>query len=395
MLILPLKPAVRAELQNTLGTWLDSDEQQASFDVMTSSFSNNSDPLPFVMPKPDFSSAACRKDLMRLQSLRNCLSDTFLKAQSHKAALEESAMTDAYEYHAALLEFEKRGFPTTDDSHNGLVLVWKGAWPPHKAEQHATLLWDRACVTYNIVALLTSRAADCSLTDRAACKQAVGHYQTAAGILTVLIDFCASQNFATVDLSTAMLQFWRAYCLAEGQTFVYRMAAMATDAKHATLAYLAQSAFGLWNDALRMAQEPRLESEVATAAKEWATYCKANAMMAAAKAQYHMAVVHRLEHQWGAELARLRECLEKLNACHDFLKSVAGDGVVDYTRRECQAIRPVVQDRRTEADKDNYNIYQDKIPESNPDIPAKQLIKDSGGYTAAMLTPSTPLFVGL
>ena len=270
MLILPLKPAVRGDVQNTLGTWLDSDEQQVSFEF--------SDPLQFVMPKPDFSAAACRNDLLRLQSLRNCLSDAFLKAQSHKAALEENALPDAYEYHAALLEFEKRGFPTLDDSHNGLVLAWKGAWSPHKPEQHSTLLWDRACVTYNIVALLTAQAAACSLTDRAACKQAVGHYQTAAGILVVLRDFCASQDFASVDLSQAMLQFWLAYCMAEGQTFVYRMASQAADAKHTTLAYLAQSSFALWNEALSKAQEPRLESEVDTSAKEWATYAKANAM---------------------------------------------------------------------------------------------------------------------
>lgn len=387
MLILPLKPAVRADVQNTLGTWLDSDDQQVSFE--------SSDPLQFVMPKPDFSASACRDDLLRLQSLRNCLSDAFLKAQSHKAALEENALPDAYEYHAALLEFEKRGFPTIDDSHNGLVLTWKGAWSPHKAEQHATLLWDRACVTYNTVALLIAQAADCSLSDRAACKQAVGYYQTAAGILVILRDFCASQDFATVDLSAAMLQFWLAYCLAEGQTFVYRMASQAADAKHTTLAYLAQAAFALWNECLTKAQEPRLESEISTSAKEWATYAKANAMMTAAKAQYHMSVVHRLASEWGKELARLRECLEKLNACHDFLHSVAGENVVDYVRRECNAIRPVVQDRWTEADKDNYNIYQDEVPKTHPDIPGKQLIKDSGGYTAAMLTPSMTLFVGL
>lgn len=276
MLILPLKPAVRADVQNTLGVWLDSDDQQASFESSAASDA----PLQFVLPKPDFNSTACRNDLLRLQSLRNCLSDAFLKSASHKAALEENAQSDAYEYHAALLEFEKRGFPVQDDVHNGLVLQWKGAWSPHKVEQHASLLWDRACVTYNAVALLTAQAAECSLSDREACKRAVGLYQTAAGILLVLTDFCASLDFvATVDLSASMLQFWLAYCLAEGQTRVYRMAAaQAAEAKHATLAYLAQSAFGLWNQALQKAQEPRLESEVATSAKEWATYAKANAM---------------------------------------------------------------------------------------------------------------------
>lgn len=395
MLILPLKPAVRADVQNSLGQWLDSDDQQVSFDP--------SNPLQFVMPKPAFGSQDCQADLLRLQSLRNCLSDTLLKPGSHKAALEEGAMADCLEYHAALLEFEKRGFPTVNDPHchNGLTLAWKGAFDNAAAatsslEKHATLLWDRAAVTYNIVALLTAQMADCSLADRAACKQAVGYCQQAAGILVVLRDFVSSQDFATVDLSAAMLHFWEAYLLAEGQTFVYRMAALAGDnAKHSTLAYLAQSAHALWNTALTKAQEPRLQSEVAAASKNWATYCKANSMLAASKAEYHMAVTHRMQHEWGPELARLRACLTKLEACHTFLQSAAGDDVVDYTRRECAAIRPVVQDRWTEADKDNYNIYNDQVPATVPEITPKQLIKNTGGYTPAMLTPQTPLFVGL
>jgi hypothetical protein len=404
MLILPLKPAVRADVQNTLATWLDSEDQQVSF--ATPSSSSAADPLPFVLPKPAFTSAQCKDDLIRLQSLRNCLSDSLLKADSHKAALEENALQDLYEYHAAVLEFEKRGFPTADDAHNGLVLGWKGAWSPHKTENHATLLWDRACVTYNIVALILSQAAvDGVMTDRQACKTAVGLYQNAAGILAVLLDFVSADDndFATVDLSSPMLHFWKAYCLAEGQTFVYRMASLAAaaDVKHTTLAYLAQAAFTLWNDALSKAQDPRLTSEVAQDAQAWATYCKSNAMLCSAKAHYHMAVSHRLQHEWGKELARLKECITKLNACTEFLHTVstssdqASVAVIAYIQRECKAICPVVKDRWTEGEKDNYNIYQDDIPSNNPDIPAKQLIKDTGGYTAQMLTPSKPLFVGL
>lgn len=99
MLLLPLKPSVRYDLAAALAKWLDCDEQQVSFQP--------THPLQLIVPKPEFRSAACRNELLRLQSLRNDVTDCFLKAYSHKHALEERALEDAAEYHAVLLEFER------------------------------------------------------------------------------------------------------------------------------------------------------------------------------------------------------------------------------------------------------------------------------------------------
>ena len=99
MLILPLKAPVYFDLQHSLGTWLDSD-QEVSFQT------TNGDEPPMVFPKPYFKSHQCRAELLRIQALRKCLSDSILKPDSHKAALEEQALEDSCEYHAALLEFE-------------------------------------------------------------------------------------------------------------------------------------------------------------------------------------------------------------------------------------------------------------------------------------------------
>jgi hypothetical protein len=71
MLVLPLKPALRFDLQTALALWLDNSDQQVTFEP--------ANPLQFVVPKPEFSAAACRLDLVRLQSLRNCVSDALLK----------------------------------------------------------------------------------------------------------------------------------------------------------------------------------------------------------------------------------------------------------------------------------------------------------------------------
>jgi hypothetical protein len=388
MLVLPLKPAVRFDLQNALALWLDNSDQQVTFEP--------ANPLQFVVPKPEFSAFFCRDDLVRLQSLRNCVADALLKSGSHKSALEENALADCHEYHAALLQFEKQGFPTLDDDHNGVVLTWKGAFASTQQEKHGTLIWDRAVIMFNIAALETSVAAECSPTDRAACKKAVGHCQTAAGLLGILRQLVESQDFATVDLSNSMLIFWEKLSIAVAQTNIYRMAALAGDsAKHTTLAYLSKSAYNLFNEALTAAQEPRLLSEVPKQAEEWGAYCKAQSMLAAGKATYHCAVTNRLAHEHGKEIARLAECATKLESLQAFCKTLDSDGVTSYARRECAAYLPLVKDRLDQAERDNHNIYQEKVPLSVPDIEAKQLARAVVGLPSTMMVPSKALFVNL
>lgn len=194
-----------------------------------------------------------------------------------------------------------------------------------------------------------------------------------------------------------MMEFWERYLLAQAQTLVHRMVSLGpdSDTKHGTLAVLARSSYQLWAEALQASQDPRLQSEIHTEVTEWGGYCKSLSMLQAAKAAYHQSAVHRLAHQWGLEIARLQECLAKLESCRDFCKTIDEDGVVGYTKRECMAILPVVRDRLHEADQDNYKIYQDTIPQDWPDIPAKQLAKLNPSLPTEMLVPSHPLFVGL
>jgi hypothetical protein len=248
----------------------------------------------------------------------------------------------------------------------------------------------------DIVALLTDKVAGSSMTDRDACKQAVGFCQTGAGLFNMLKELVQSQDFSTVDLCVANLEFWERYLMALAQAFVYRMVSVApdSDTKHGTLAILARSAYQLFAEALSASQDPRLQSEVGPQAEEWGSYCKAVSMLHASRAAYHQSAVHRLAGQWGLEIARLRECLAKLESCRDFCKTLDADGVVGYTKRECLAILPVVRDRLHEADQDNYKIYQDEVPKELPEIPAKQLAKLSP-LPQEMLVPSRPMFVGL
>jgi hypothetical protein len=267
---------------------------------------------------------------------------------------------------------------------------------------------------FNIIALLTQKAHDSSVTDRESCKQAVGYCQQAATLLSILRELTSSQHlrpFATVDMSDGMLQFWEKVLLAQAQDFIYRMAALAHSTtstsdpgqQHNTLAKLAQSTFHLFKQALTAAQDPRLESELPQQSQEWGAYCKAASMLAAAKAKYHQSVGYRVTKAWGKEIAALRDCQEKLEALRNFLKSLETkqspessiSTSTDHTHRECMAIAPAVSDRLRQVERDNYKIYQEEIPRHLPEIEAKQLAKINPQLPDHMLVPKKALFTNV
>jgi BRO1-like domain len=439
MLVLPLKVSHRYDIRAVLSNWLDSHDDhnendtqhERSFHTLYSGGSPSAAPSLFVPPKPSYSSQQCAMELKRLQSVRNCITDGILQANSHALALEEQALRDCYEYHAILLEFEKRGFPVTESTSsssdkNTLSITWKGAYSPVQKETHSTLVWERVCIIFNIVALLTYQVEHhCNTTDRDSCKTAVGYCQQGASLLSILRELCSSiastsssQNaFMTVDLSPSMLLFWEKLLIAEAQCYIYRMASLAPEdasdresigRQHRTLAVLCQAAFDLWNDALAASQDPRLASELPKQVTLWGSYLKASSLLYIGRAMYHQSVAYRVQDEHGLEIAQLRECQEKLQACAEFTQSIVGSGshqnedgvlsaasAMDYTARECQAILPVVRDRFGAADRTNLQLYHHVIPKSVPNIPAKQLAKLNPELPSPMVVPQIPLFTDM
>ena len=97
-----------------------------------------------------------------------------------------------------------------------------------------------------------------------------------------------------------MLQFWETVLTAQTQTIIYKMASLnPAGGKHTTLSVLIQAAVAPFNDALKLAQDPLVASEVPRQADAWAAYCKAQSMLAAAKAEYHQSCHYRVNNQWG------------------------------------------------------------------------------------------------
>lgn len=391
MFVLPLKSGHRYDLSGALATWLDSDEP--ADDSLRSSSSN---PLEFVLPKPSFQSRSCRKELQRLQAVRNDLTSVLVKPDCHKNAIAEYAIRDCHEYHAILLMFETQGFPAVSNSlastSSSIQISWRGAFDKDASETHSTLVWERAVITYNCAALITQQAASCPIdSTREECKQRVLYCQQAASLLAILRELCESQPFSTVDLSPPLLSFWESYLLAVGQEAVYRMMNFADTPNNRSLALLAQSAHELYNVALKAAQTSRLQSDIPDdTLQAWATVCKSTSMFCAAKASFHQSLVYGPENsQWACEIAMLKTSVQQCQAAKKFCQSVGEEPSNELVR-----VSDFVMERLETAEKDNRTLYHDyDAPDKLPDIPAKQMVKLNPQLPETMLIPKVPMFV--
>jgi len=451
LLYLPFKVPVRYDLTQPLANWLDDDESQVAFHNNQSSSggysSSQADAAPsMILPKPAYGSARCRSELLRIAALRNCLSE-FLQ-DSHRSALEEHKMLrDCQDYHATLLEFEKRGFPTGNaDEENGILLTWRGAfsddvvvdsennksktkskskttngteyeyeyYEPQKAggnrgapETHHTLLWDRACTLWNIAALRSASAAlETDDKTKEGLKSAISHLQQAASHLSLcrqLLDFSRENEYvSTVDLSKPMLRFWETLLLAQAQSCIYKLANLGDGSggsvvrNHTTLAYLIQGAALLYNEALTLAKDPRLQSELPNRCKEWGAHCKARSLVCQARAYFHSSIELRLTKDIGPEIARLRQAVASLGSALDFCGSSSRSVAIvsTTTQPEAEGLLRLASDRLETAEADNRSVYLEDVPGAGdlPELRAQTMVKRDLPLPEAMLNPRVGLF---
>ena len=440
LLYLPLKPPVRYDLVQPLADWLDDDTTQSGFGGGSSNVANDS--VQWVVPKPTFCSVECRTELLRIAALRNCLAEHL--QDSHHSALDHEMLRDCQDYHATLLEFEKRGFPTKmsssdfDEICNGgdgggtggtttsVNLTWRGAFSKTQHEMHHSLVWDRICTLWNIAALQSAKASfDSDPKSKDGLKIAISYLQQAASNLTVCRQIVSSQIesdedvISTVDVSLPMLEFWETMCLAQAQSCIYRMANLGGGSvrNHTTLAYLVQGAAPLYNDALKLAQDPRLQSEVPQQCQDWAAQCKAQSLLCQARAHFHMSIEHRLSKTaYGKEIAHLQRTLsilreasalcnatQVLKEATKILPSLTSKNKDEYSPMAAAAatIQPdidnltrLANDRLHQADIDNCNIYMEAIPpqEDLPEIRSQTMVKRDLPMPPEMLTPRIKLF---
>jgi hypothetical protein len=246
MLVIPLKITQRYDIDAALAEWLDSLQRNTGGGHRRSS-SEGDDGKDSSIP-PDFMSAECRDDLSRLSALRDVISDALNSGTLDQSAKALRVLETFREYHAALTEFEKRGFPTVEDESSPLKLEWKSAFSG-TTEIHHHLVWERASVLWNIAALESYQASLQSCADKKGWSKQAYHLQAAASILKYLRTQLVPQyNFTSEEFSLPALQLWERIFLAQAQRATFEMARSSPKVRHLLLSRLAMGAVPLLDE---------------------------------------------------------------------------------------------------------------------------------------------------
>eukprot|EP00934_Nitzschia_sp_Nitz4_P002272 Nitzschia sp. Nitz4//scaffold184_size43902//31395//32789//NITZ4_007286-RA/size43902-processed-gene-0.16-mRNA-1//-1//CDS//3329539663//2272//frame0 len=442
-LLMPLKVPTRFDLMQPLSFWIDEHRSDVT------------------------SSPQCRQELLRLSALRNCLSESLMN--SHATAWKERALDDCCEYYATLQAFAQHDLlplgSNQEEEHRYIdeeppevanidimALTWKEAFLEVQArlkeqgsvptETHTNFLWDRICTLWNVVALWSyqvtmpvgsSDAATDILSTKEGCKSVISALQLAASTMVYIKELLPNPeqiedgalDVATVDFSNAMLTFWEKIFLAQAQYAVYKMANLPSDndpnglKRHSTLAYLIQGAAQLYNEALVLAKDSRLVSEVQDQSQYWARHCKELSLLCQARASFHLSIDHRMQQETGKELARLHQCQSQLKECVLFARQQqqhqdasnstepsnpsrfrskkketipakpTSTTVHTATWGVIQALQQLVHDRYERASQDNRSIYLQEVPKDLPEIRSQILVKtQQSSNTSFQLPPS-------
>merc|ERR1712130_565126 len=194
-----------------------------------------------------------------------------------------------------------------------------------------SLLYEKACVLFNVAAISTKLAAAQDLGEEDGLRRATQLLQSAAD--------CTEQK-PTPDLSPDCLEALSSLCLAQAQDCVLRKAVrdqkkaavVAKLAAHAKVLYL-QTNLSMGRESVRGMWE-----------REWMTTLEKRASLCRGLAELHQASVCQEQGKWGERIARLRVAKASLASVPEWLAKA--------------------ETALAEAVKDNEFIYHDREPDA-------------------------------
>uniref|UniRef100_A0A7S0B0Q7 BRO1 domain-containing protein n=1 Tax=Minutocellus polymorphus TaxID=265543 RepID=A0A7S0B0Q7_9STRA len=354
LIIIPLKTSKQYDIRAPLATWVDSSN-------------------------PYITSEHVRDDLVRLSSLRNCLTaGSICTAYAHSAAIGARGMEYCMEYHACLLEAEKRGFPTVDDAMVGakeLKISWNCAFGEEEPIVRSNVRYERACVLFDVASLQSFMGATEDISTKEGRSKATKMFGMAATtfghLRRELMDGeCRGEN-PSADLSSPALRMCEHINLAQGQYCAYEAATNRPTQLHGLLGKIAAATADLYGSALEYSQDPILKARLPDTSKSYGAHLKTMSIYFRAKAEYHQSQVCKAGHSYAEEIARLRFVQ---SCCDDALKyqsetsvlasstgaiRTTGQGVA--LARDIDHLRRVVSGRKDAVEKENREIYMEII----------------------------------
>lgn len=364
LIVLPLKTSRRYDLSRPLTLWVDNFH-------------------PFIQP------AMVREDLIRLASLRNCLTEAIgTPYHGHEAAIANRAIPDLHEYHACLLACceQPANFPSIESNaeSNGahvadLKLSWKSAFQNLDDEPQemvrANLTYERCCVLWNVAALESYCAAvheDWRTKDGRAA--ALKRYGVAAAILkhirlNLMDNATGESGYCSPDFSPQCLKMCERLMLAQGQMACYEAAKVrsltATQPMHQLLAKLAVSVADYYNQVLIASQDNEILGFLKNTSLSYGAHAKTMSMLFQSRSQYLESMSDKSKRAFGYEIVRLKRvhsmCTDGLNFITKNSNHTATEGNLGNIRQSLELLKRVANERQIAAEKDNQDIFHDDI----------------------------------
>ena len=262
----------------------------------------------------------------------------------------------------------------------------KGSWISGSVQytMSTNLLFEKACVLYNVAAMATQIGATQDLHSEDSMKKAVRLYQQAAGILgaiSVPPSTSTTEQKPTPDLLPESAAALSSVSLAQAQEIVLRKAVI-DNKKNIVIAKLAEKTGELYEECQQLMQ---VESVKSLFGADWVSSVSAKCLLYSGLAQLHLAKDCKEKKQIGEEISRLEIAQGKLNK-----SKVVSTAEI---KAELLPMLEMVENNLKEAKKDNDFIYFEKVPpaEELPPIEGALVVKPTP-FTEKFLMEGTNLF---
>jgi len=285
--------------------------------------------------------------LNELQNLRNKMVSAIKNQQNTDLALR-----DMQNYFDQIGNLEgKIPFSSLKIYFKWLDAFDKGSWLGGSAPytMSTNLLYEKACVLFNIAALSTQIGSIQDLSTEEGLKKAVKMFQSAAGIFTAVSTpppSSSSEQKPTADLNPECAEALSSLCLSQAQEVVL-LKAMSDRKKDGIIAKLAKHAENLFETTGGLMSK---EAAKAVLDRNWMTVVVNKQNFYAALVQFHTANVCKSEKKVGEEISRMTLAREL------FVKS--GHPEREKYLQLSEAALEI-------AKKDNEFIYFEKVPSAD------------------------------
>eukprot|EP00903_Cladosiphon_okamuranus_P015118 g13981.t1 len=329
-------------------------------------------------------------DLKELQAVR----ETATQVERPSAAGREALVR-----YAAQLDALEPVFPVSETEVR-VGFKWGDSFNPNKKSTQSTLLFERACVLYNLGAHESRSASEEDRSTEAGLKAACHRFQVASGIFQHIRERVVGGLVGTVtqDLIPDGLCAASTLMLAQAQACFYEKAVKdrtRTKLKPAIIAKLAAKAGEFYSQVLGFMHGPNLAPGLD---KSWPAHVEFQSISFSAAACYWESVsLHDVAEEtgsgYGVEIAQLQKASDMLEKA---FKLAHKNSLSSIFTTSAETLKGIITKTLSSRSKDNSTIYLEPVPSQATlkDIPGAGMVKAVPFEEGGVLTGKA-LFDGL